>query len=469
MTFNSLPFLVFATIFFTIWPLMRRNDQTRWGFLTFASFIFYGWWDWRYTLLLAANGFLDYGVGRLMETLPRQKKRLLITSIMANVGTLAAFKYTGFLAQITNAVLTPATGMSVPVIALALPIGISFYTFHSMSYVIDVYRDDVKPTHSVLHFFAYLTMFPHLVAGPIIRGAEMLPQLRHAVTPTEPQRWEGTSWIAYGFFKKMVIADNIAPVVNAAFGGAHPVKSLPYWWIVVILFAVQIYCDFSGYSDIACGLARWLGYEFPRNFNHPYIATSLRDFWTRWHISLSTWFRDYVYIPLGGRGDSARAWHMNMWITMLLSGLWHGAAWRFLVWGGLHALYRSLERISRWPERLAGTSVGRSVAMLLTLGQVLVAWVFFRAVDMPQALAVVSEMFNPAHMSWAPLAGLTQPVIAFVTLGVLREVLLAGRLGERVASLMDRWTPLEPVLIVAVLVATVFWRGEGNVFIYFQF
>ncbi len=486
MTFNSLAFLIFAAIFFMLWPLVRRHQQARWVAITVASFIFYGWWDWRFSLLLVANGLVDFYVGLGLERFPRARKMLLVTSITANVLTLAIFKYAGFFLENLNTIwmtVSQAIGIvsaqPIPVVHLVLPIGISFYTFHSMSYIIDVYRGAVKPTRHLFHFFAYLSMFPHLVAGPIIRGADVLPQLEHWHPPTPEGRWEGLRLIAHGFFKKVVVADNIAPIVNAAFLAMHPVASMPYWWVVVSLFAFQIYCDFSGYSDIARGLAKWMGYHFPLNFNHPYTSTSLREFWTRWHISLSTWFRDYVYIPLGGSKHGEWASHRNMALTMLISGFWHGASWLFIIWGALHALYLFVERVTRWPARLLAWPGGRVLALAVVLVQVWVAWVFFRATSLEQAWQIVTTMFSVHAWRMVPIEGMTTFAIAVIVVMALRELyeffaprMLEQRMHAAIASnrVTTRFLPVfEPIVLTGMLVACVFLRGPGSVFIYFQF
>jgi D-alanyl-lipoteichoic acid acyltransferase DltB (MBOAT superfamily) len=465
---------VFAVVFFALWPLMRSRQQWRWAFITVASFVFYGWWDWRFLGLLAANGLVDYLVGMGMGCYPRWKRVLLVTSIAANVGTLGLFKYSAFFASNTNALF----GTHFPVWHFILPIGISFYTFHSMAYIIDVYRGAVAPTRNLLHFYAYLSLFPHLVAGPIIRGADVLPQLEEWHPPTDAMRWDGLRLIAVGFFKKCVLADNLAPVVNLAFGTAVPAASGPYWWLVMAMFAVQIYCDFSGYSDIARGLAQWMGYRFPLNFNHPYTAISMKDFWQRWHISLSSWFRDYVYIPLGGsrRGRLAAMW--NMALTMLISGFWHGASWMFVIWGGLHAAYLTLERLTDWPRHTLALRGGRLLATSLVLVQVLVAWVFFRATSLPQAWTIVRTLFSPSAWRWEQLPGMTPFVVGVLAVAVAWEVLAGMRAGQpaftgKIPVLVTRFPAvvpaLEPALLVLLLTASVFLRGPGATFIYFQF
>ncbi len=469
VTFNSFPFLVFAAVFFLFWPRIRGRNPLRWAGITAASFVFYGWWDWRYLFLLFANGLCDFLVALAMEKYPKRKRIFLAASIAANLGTLAGFKYLGFLAVNANALLATFTDARLPVLHPTLPIGISFYTFHSLSYIIDVYRGRLRATRKFLHFLSYLSLFPHLVAGPVLRGTDFLPQLEHGRGATAEQRWDGLRLIAHGFFKKVVIADNLAPVVNYAFAAAVPAASMPYWWLVTTLFAFQIYCDFSGYSDIARGLAKWMGYEFPLNFDHPYTSTSVREFWTRWHISLSSWFRDYVYVPLGGARAGAWSGHRNLWIAMLLSGLWHGAAWHFLAWAALHAFYVSLERWTEWPKHVLRLRAGRPLAWFIVLLQVWVAWVFFRAESFEQALRILGHMFDPWQWEMVRLKPLMRTTIGILALAAAREVWCFLR-PEGIG--LARWSGfrwLEPIALVAMLVASVYLRGPGNVFIYFQF
>ncbi len=263
MLFNSLIFLIFGTLFFVVWPLARRRANIRWAYLTIASFVFYGWWDWRFLFLILASGLLDFASGLGMQAMPHRRKIFLGLSIFGNIGSLMVFKYSGFFAENISALLA-LFGMTVelkshfPSFILILPVGISFYTFQSMSYTIDIYKGQLAPTRNPLHFFAYLSMFPQLVAGPIIRAADLLPQLREVKRVTEEQRWEGMRLILHGFFKKVIIADHLAYYVTEAFSDTVPPEATAFWWLVMTAFAFQIYCDFSGYSDIARGLrAGW--------------------------------------------------------------------------------------------------------------------------------------------------------------------------------------------------------------------
>lgn len=471
MQFNSLEFILFVVAFFVLWPVVRGARQGRWIYLTCASFFFYGWWDWRFLFLILASGFIDFFASLAMKRWPGQKRIFLLASIAGNLGSLGAFKYLDFFTQNLNWVVESFGGQGWTAPGLVLPLGISFYTFQSMSYTLDVYRGALKPTSSVFHFFAYLSMFPQLVAGPIVRAADLLPQLeRPHPTTTEQTRWEGLTLITCGFFKKVVVADTLAPVVNRAFWMVTPLDSCSYWWIVMVMFAIQIYCDFSGYSDIARGLAKWMGYEFPRNFDHPYIAVSMREFWTRWHISLSTWFRDYVYFPLGGSRRSSLSGHANLWITMLVSGFWHGAAWTFVIWGALHAAYLSLERATNWPAKLARLRGGKSICLGIVFMMVTVAWVFFRARTLGQAGLIVLHMFDLRSLS---LDGL-MPLLSGKAL--LLTALMAARqlyvyLGLESGACND-WRIVEvlrPAALALILVACIFFRGPTAGFIYFQF
>ena len=470
MVFNSSIFIVFAAAFFLVWKLMPARTQPRWAVLVVASYLFYGWWDWRFLFLITASGLLDFVAAIGMERYPRYRRALLLASIAGNVGALATFKYAGFLTDSLNALLRLlGPGVQLPPVRLTLPIGISFYTFQSMSYTFDVYKGSLRPTRNPLHFFAYLAMFPQLVAGPIVRAADLLPQLEKVSRPTDSQRWQGLKLLAHGYFKKTVLADNLAPAVNAAFGWGTAVQSCPYWWVAVTMFAFQIYCDFSGYTDIARGLGKWMGYEYPVNFGRPYSAASFRDFWRRWHISLSTWFRDYVYIPLGGSRRGTLLSHRNMWATLLVAGLWHGAAWTFVIWGALHAAYLSFERVTRWPQRMGGWFGGRFIVTLLVLVQVWIGWVFFRAESLPQAVRILRTMLSFDNLSIAPVLELGPPALLFLLVALASECY--SYLGlDRSAIAASRLARLaEPVLLALMIAACVYLRGPGSAFIYFQF
>ena len=470
MLFNSTIFIVFAILFFAVWPFVKSHKNSRWLYLIIASFIFYGWWDWRFLFLIIGSGLLDFFAGLGMHAYPSRKHFFLFLSILGNIGSLAIFKYSGFVAANLD-ILLRSLGIElnlepqIPDFMLILPIGISFYTFQSMSYTIDIYRGQLWPTRNILHFFAYLSMFPQLVAGPIIRANVLLPQLETSHSSNESERWSGLKLIIKGYFKKVVLADNLAPLVTAAFSATTISHSTSYWWCIIIAFAFQIYCDFSGYSDIAIGLGKWMGYSFPINFNHPYVSTSLREFWQCWHISLSTWFRDYVYIPLGGSRTGQLRSQFNMWTTMIIAGLWHGANWNFIVWGLLHALFLSIERISKWPARLKLISGGKGLAAVVVMVQVLIAWVFFRAESFGQAITILKTMFSFT----GPLSsGLGQNGSLFLAVAIFSQLPFYFQLEKRQFS-PKFYVTVTPLLLALLAASCVYLRGPGSEFIYFQF
>ena len=473
MQFNSIIFIIFAILFFAGWPVMRRRNNVRWIYLVFASFVFYGWWDWRFLFLIMFSGLIDYFAGLAMEWRPGRKRLWLILSLLGNVGSLGAFKYLDFGISNVNGLLSLfGIDVQMPAANLILPVGISFYTFQSMSYTIDIYRGELKPTHNVFHFFAYLALFPQLVAGPIFRARDLLPQLESAEPISEQQRWEGLNLIAFGFFKKVVIADTLAKTVNPAFGAESPETSCAYWWVIMIMFGFQIYCDFSGYSDIARGLGKWMGYEFPVNFRNPYIASSFRDFWQRWHISLSTWFRDYVYVGLGGSRKGKASAHMNMWITVLISGLWHGAAWHFIMWAAMHSFYLSVERVTKWPERVMKLPGGRHLATLAVFLLTTLAWVFFRARNFEQAMSVLGIMFNLGAFN----AGVIDKIVDNNAINLLL-LIMGSQLffhfnfdkADWANSQSRAKSVLDSAVVATIILMCVFLRAPSNTFIYFQF
>jgi alginate O-acetyltransferase complex protein AlgI len=322
----------------------------------------------------------------------------------------------------------------------------------------------LQPAKKLRHFLAIVTLFPHLVAGPIVRVRHILPQIEELKKPSPETAWNGLQLVAYGLFKKMALADNLAPVVNRVY--SDPSASGLARLIATIAFAFQIYYDFSGYTDIARGMAKWVGVEFTLNFDRPYTSIGIRDFWSRWHISLSYWIRDYVYIPLGGSRYGEAKTHRNIWIAMLAAGLWHGANWTFLFWGGLHAVYQSVERITKWPAKFGGSAVGRLAGVLITFAIVTFGWVFFRAETIHDGFAIVASMLNPN---------------GYHRLGINANIFfwpaLVGAFGIELCGALQRHVPLawrEPVmaraaLAGAMLAGAVFLKGPGQTFIYFQF
>jgi len=439
-------------------------------YITLASFVFYSFWDFRFLFLFVIIGLTDYSLALAIQRYSHWGKGLVAISIVNSLAWLILFKYSDFVAIHLDMILklfdvNLRLRSRVPEVMLIGPVGLSFYSFMSISYLIETFRGRMVPTRNPLHYLAYLSFFPHLMCGPIIRARDLLVQLEEKRTSSEGQRWEAAILISHGYFKKVVLADNFAPFVNAAFVNPQFNESGIYWWVVMIFFAAQIYCDFSGYSDIARGLFKGMGYDIPLNFNHPYISLGLREFWQRWHISLSTWFRDYVYIPIGGSKTPAIKALRNLWITFLLSGIWHGAAWHFVAWGGLHALYLTLERWTRWPSRLGRLRFGNALCLGVTLLQVISAWVFFRAENLSQGMKILLAMFTRFSLD------LTIPpfVSALLLLLILRETFIYFSSKDRFHFAFFDWKPIQELTLALLLTAAVYLRGPGYAFIYFQF
>jgi D-alanyl-lipoteichoic acid acyltransferase DltB (MBOAT superfamily) len=472
MLFNTADFAwFFAAVLLSLRALPHRAQNR---FLLLASYVFYGAWDWRFTGLLALSTLVDFAIARALyrEDAPRRRRALVVVSLVVNLGILGYFKYAGFFADSLRDLLS-AFGVEVPPFALQviLPVGISFYTFQTLSYTIDVYRRQLEPVRNLLDFALYVAFFPQLVAGPIERGARLLPQV------LAPRRFglealgSGGWLILWGLFKKVVIADNLGRLVDAVFApGAAP--SGGELLLAIHAFSIQIYCDFSGYTDIARGSARILGFDLMLNFRLPYFATSPADFWHRWHVSLSTWLRDYLYIPLGGNRSGRTRTYRNLLITMVLGGLWHGAAWPFVLWGAFHGLLLCLHRALRpWLERLApasraGAALWWGVRVAVTYHLVAFGFFLFRSTSLAQIerlLAALCDGLAPGLAGeWLlPFAVLCAPLLAF-------QVVQAAS-GE--LEPLGRWPLPARVLVCAAVLAGLLLFGEdgGNAFIYFQF
>jgi alginate O-acetyltransferase complex protein AlgI len=472
MLFNSLVFLVFAALFYLAWPVMQKKLERRWIYLTIMSFVFYGWWDWRFLFLIIFSGLIDYYAALAMTKNTGQRKLWLILSLVGNLGSLVAFKYSSFIGR-TIEDIASFGGVEldlvshIPDFTLVLPVGISFYTFQSMSYTIDVYRGRLTPTKKIFQFFAYLAMFPQLVAGPIVRAKDMLQQLEKKIFVSPIMRWHGVKLIVVGLFKKMVLADNIAVIVNQTFSYVVPEQSAYLAWVSIIAFAMQIYLDFSGYTDVARGLAKLMGFHFKRNFNQPYAAVSFKEFWDRWHISLSSWFRDYVYIPLGGSKKGKFRGHVNMWITMILSGLWHGASLNFLLWGVTHAILLSAERIFRFKSRREELSFsGKMAKNLVVLIAILISWVFFRAENITESFVYIENMFVFGETVFIRPDG-NGMIFLLLALTIQLYFIVQIHLNKQLFLAKQVW--MEPTSLAIMIVAIIFFRGPQSEFIYFQF
>jgi len=470
--FNTLVFGVFFAVVWPAWWVLPPRVKKAW--LLLASFVFYGWWDWRFLSLLLLSGLVDFFVAAAMpdddgtEATSWRRRRLLTTSVVVNLSILGTFKYLGFFSQ-EAARLLSLLGVDVPAptLDIILPVGLSFYTFQSMAYTIDVYRG-AKPTRSLLDFLCYLSFFPQLVAGPIERAHHLLPQLEHPRRPSVRFLQEGLLLFVWGLFKKVVVADNLSPLVERVFdqghGGAAAVLLAAY------AFTWQIYCDFSGYSDMARGLARCFGVDVMVNFARPFFAASPRELWRRWHISLSRWLRDYLYIPLGGSRQGAAGTMRNLMLTMLLGGLWHGANWTFLVWGGVHGAALALQRALgvelklRWGLR-------RLLLVVATFHLTAICFVIFRAHDLGQVGSLAMSLAS------IPLAGLqatAEDLTGLRLLALLAGVVLTWEIvEERNDDPLWAMKLPGPVRVagyaLAVLLIVVMGGSYGQPFIYFQF
>jgi len=488
MTFTTLTFLVFLTIVFALyWSIPSRRGQNL--ALIVAGYVFYGWWDWRFCSLLLATSLVDFWAGRALERTEDAWRRqmLLTTALTANLSLLGFFKYFNFFADSFRTTMGTLGWRVDPVtLRIVLPVGISFYTFQSMSYSIDIYRRRFRGTAHLIDYLAFVSFFPQLVSGPIERAAHLLPQFQGPREFDYARATDGCRQMLWGFVKKLLLADTIAPVVNVAFADPRAFGGLDLG-VASVLFAFQIYCDFSGYSDIAVGLGKLFGFDLMRNFAYPYFATSPGEFWRRWHISLSTWFRDYVFVPLGGSRTTALPHARNIMVTFLLSGLWHGAAWTFVAWGALHGtalLPESLAGRGR-PKRRASDVPGGDAAlpspgtlgrMLGTFAFVCVGWVFFRAASIRDAWLVVRRIGGTVLAPWAsgPLTildvgplGLALPVVLllFVTI----EWVQRRHVHPLVFPGMPRplrWATYQLLVWLTLYVGTI---GTSSPFIYFQF
>jgi alginate O-acetyltransferase complex protein AlgI len=393
MLFNSYSFLFgFLPCVLAGWWGLARWKPLRLAFLTGASWFFYAWWDWRYLPVLILATSVDYVAGHWIARTEGEarRRRLLAASLTTNIGILAYFKYAGFFLGSLNGIGTAVgLGAQLPSLHVVLPIGISFYTFNSMSYTIDIFRRRAEPTRNLLEYTTFVGLFPHLIAGPIVRFTDLAGQLRR-LTPrlTSEQASLGVFFLSCGLVKKLLIADRLHPYVTRLYA-AHAHLGLVSGWTAAVGYSLQLYFDFSGYSDMAVGLAWLLGFRFPQNFNSPFKAENISDFWRRWHISLSSWFRDYLFIPLGGSQRGATRTVVNLVVTMLLAGLWHGAAWTFVVWGLVHGSFLGGHAVLR---RAGLTPSSATLNRIATFALVCAAFVIFRSPTLPVAGDVLSSM-----------------------------------------------------------------------------
>ena len=478
MLFNSFEFLVFLPIVFLLYWFVCRSRRWQNFLVVIASYIFYGWWDWRFLLLIAFTSLCSYCSGVLLEHYDGRRKlqkALSAVNIVLNLGILGVFKYFNFfvdnLEAICNSIGWQLDWVTIDII---LPVGISFYTFQALSYTIDVYQKKLSATHDVVEFFAYISFFPQLVAGPIERATNLLPQFQQNRSFDYAKAVDGCRQILWGFLKKLVIADSCASIVNEYWG---QYQNLPGFALLMlgVLFTFQIYCDFSGYSDIAIGCARLFGFNLMRNFDYPYFSRNIPEFWRRWHISLMTWFRDYIYIPLGG--SRCKKWKMtrNVFVVWGISGLWHGANWTFVCWGVYHAVLLSVYIILNINTKYSNiVAYGRYIPnlrevmqMTITFFLAVIGWIIFRADTMTQAMDYLRCM-------------LANPIIGTKTFGtwvvwgsLLLLVEWMQRDKEYALQLSNkgvfRYKVFRWILYYVIVLLIVKHSGPSQSFIYFQF
>lgn len=481
MLFNSIEFAIFLPIVFLLyWFVFNKKLTLQNLFIVAVSYLFYGWWDWRFLLLIAFTTFCSWGSGLLIHKYRhagKTAKRISAANIILNLGILGVFKYYDFFARQFADVFLHGQADSI-LLHLILPVGISFYTFQALSYSIDVYRGKLEPTRNIIQFFAFVSFFPQLVAGPIERATNLLPQFGAPRTFNYRDAAEGMRQILWGLFKKIVIADNCAIYVNTVFPNFESYNGSTLL-LAAILFAFQIYGDFSGYSDIAIGTAKLFGIRLMRNFNVPYFSRDIAEFWRRWHISLTTWFRDYVYIPLGGSRCSKAKIIRNTFVIFLLSGFWHGANWTFIVWGAYHALlFLPLILLGKNRRYRDTVAEGRMLPNLKECGQMLltfllatIGWIIFRADNIGHAWHYITAIIGqnlltiPSHPD--PIHYMH--LFTFIFLMLVEEWCHRSQgcplQFSRIKSRAVRFT----LYLIILVTITLFNPGTGNQFIYFQF
>lgn len=482
MLFNSIDFAIFLPIVFILyWFVINKSLKHQNLLIVLASYFFYGWWDWRFLSLLFFSTVVDYLVGIALSKQEdsTRRKLLLSISLVSNLGLLGFFKYYNFfLDNFVSAFSFFGTSLEVDSLKVILPVGISFYTFQTLSYAIDVYRRNLKPTKDFIAFSAFVSFFPQLVAGPIERATNLLPQFFKKRSFDYSKAVDGMRQILWGLFKKIVIADNCAEFANMIFN-----HSADYSGSTLVLgalfFTFQIYCDFSGYSDIAIGTARLFGFDLMRNFNFPYFSRDFGEFWRRWHISLSTWFRDYLYIPLGGSRGGTWMKIRNTFIIFIVSGFWHGANWTFIVWGALNAVFfLPLLLTNSNRNNLNVVAQGRYLptirefsSMLLTFSLTVLAWIFFRANNISHALNYISEIFSPSLFTIPKFLGMAKALTTIILVIIFFIIEWFGREHQYAIAHLDlKWKrPFRYAIYYSIIIAIVWFGGKEQQFIYFQF
>lgn len=480
MLFNSLEFLVFLPIVFLLYWFVFRTRKWQNLLVVVASYTFYGWWDWRFLFLIALTSICSFASGWLIEHYEghRQRQRWVsAANIVLNLGILGVFKYYNFFVENLDALLR-SLGWQLDgvTINILLPVGISFYTFQALSYTIDVYQKKLPATHDVVEFFAYISFFPQLVAGPIERATNLLPQFQRQRTFDYTQAVDGMRQMLWGFLKKLVIADNCATLVNEYWNQYDALPGMTLF-LLGVLFTFQIYCDFSGYSDIAIGCARLFGFNLMRNFNFPYFSRSIPEFWRRWHISLTTWFRDYIYFPLGGSRCDKWKIIRNVYIVWAISGLWHGANWTFVCWGLFHAtllaIYNVFSINTKYEHVVAYghylPSIKEALQMALTFVLTIIGWIIFRAESMTQAAEYLTAMvrnkfFDPSLLYKKPYLLFGMALLAIEWLQRDKQHALQFSAIKPFNYRAVRWG----IYFLIIMMISIY-AGASQQFIYFQF
>ena len=469
MLFNSFEYAIFLPIVFLLyWFVFNKTIKLQNLFLLIIGYIFYGWWDWRFLFLIAFSTIFDFTIGILLEkTTELQKRKLLFAaSCIVNIGLLGFFKYFNFF--IDNFISAfESIGYHIPAVTLKiiLPVGISFYTFQSLSYTTDVFRRKMKPTTDFVSFAAFISFFPQLVAGPIERAFNLLPQFHKKRLFDLNLAVKGMRQILWGLFKKIVIADTLSTYVDAIFN-SYEVLPGSTLLLGAIYFAVQIYCDFSGYSSIAIGTARLFGFTLLQNFSYPYFSTNVSQFWGKWHISLTSWFRDYVYIPMGGSRGSLTKTIFNTLFVFALSGFWHGANWTFVIWGLLNGMYLIPNLILKNKKVISENNVFGIFSMLITFGLITFSWIFFRSNNLAQAFQYIKGLFSKSLFTYPVQHGMaiTIPLIV-ILFGVewIRKKEIELFQPQNIHFIL-RWI----IYLVMIIICLAFFK-QNQSFIYFQF
>lgn len=478
MLFNSVEFvLFFAAVFFLYWTVFSKSLPLRNWFLLLTSYLFYGLWDWRFLSLIVISSIVDFYVGKQVgseSNSTKKKKKFLWISILVNIGILGFFKYFNFfIDSFVDSFNLVGISISRPTLNIILPVGISFYTFQTMSYTLDIYKGKLKPINNVVQFLTFVSFFPQLVAGPIERAKDLLPQFSSLKKPDYDSIRSGFLLILWGLFKKIVIADRISIFVDTVFPDTNASVGLAST-IALVFFAFQLYIDFSAYSEIAIGIARTLGFKLSTNFKSPYLASTFSSFWSKWHISLSTWFRDYLYIPLGGNKNGKFNTYKNVLIVFAISGLWHGASWNFVIWGVLNALFLIL--LDPLLSRLNKMQFGKLISPIIVFSCWTISLAFFRAKTFHDAIDVISNI-GTSNAESIIQYGLNNLELK-IALGLIAFVLAIEFLQVRFSTISNWFfstlSPIRWVAYLFLIAGIIFYGSYGatvndNSFIYFQF